>query len=229
MPGQLAVLVPSRGRPQNVLRLAKAWAKTLTGNAWLEVITDSDDESFTDEVVIRIIEAGAAGLSGGRRIRLGPTLNREAAIWTELCPYIGFMGDDHLPQTPGWDERVVEALDEMKSGIVYGNDLFQGPNLPTAVFMTSDIVKTLGYMVPPGLTHMYLDNAWLEWGQGMGKIKYLPDVIIEHLHPQAGGKSEVDATYEDVWPYMAIDEPIWQEYKTTRLAADVEKLKGLIR
>ena len=52
-------------------------------------------------------------------------------------------------------------------------------------------------MVPPGMIHLYFDNFWLDFGRAMGKITYLPDVIIEHMHP-AVGKAVLDAGYQEV-------------------------------
>jgi hypothetical protein len=91
---------------------------------------------------------------------------------------------------------ITDALTELGSGIAYGNDLLQGERLPTAAFMTSDIIRTLGWMCPPTLEHLYIDNAWLELGRAMGRLRYLPDVVLEHLHPDAG-KAQQDQTYAE--------------------------------
>jgi hypothetical protein len=158
------------------------------------------------------------------------TLNQLAveAAAQEGVRYIGFMGDDHLPRTASWDGTICEALDELGSaGIVYGNDLFQGPNLPTAVFMHAEIVRTLGYMAPPCLRHMFLDNFWLELGRSAGTIRYLPDVIIEHMHPEAG-KAPEDDNYGRVRGLMGEDGEAYAAYKADgRFDADVAKIKAL--
>lgn len=225
----LCVIVPSRGRPENVKRLVESW--TTTGaEASLEIVLDNDDDSFLESDIEAIMGgSGYVSLSMGPRIRLGPTLNREALLWADCFPYIGFMGDDHRPVTPEWDKRICEALESMGTGIVYGNDLFQGVNLPTAVFMTSNIVRTLGYFCPPEQTHLYLDNAWKSWGEQIGKLRYLPDVVIEHLHPHANGKSEWDARYEEVnSPEMySHDQEAWNRYQLGQMVLDVEKLRAL--
>jgi hypothetical protein len=52
-------------------------------------------------------------------------------------------------------------------------------------------------MAPPTLTHLYVDNAWLDLGRALESITYLPDTVIEHLHPHAG-KAEPDEGYERV-------------------------------
>jgi hypothetical protein len=217
----LLVLVPSRGRPDSVRELADVFEKTKTGDTDLLFCFDDDDETtygLHREVCYDV----------GPRLRLCGTLNKVA---TELAPdyrYIGFMGDDHRPRTHGWDAAIISALDDLGTGIVYGDDLFQGENLPTAVFMTSNIIQTLGYMAPPVLTHMYLDDAWKAWGEGMGRIGFLSGVIIEHMHPHAGGKSEVDGGYADVWPYLEHDRPLWEAYRDATLATDVARLRELL-
>ena len=107
-----------------------------------------------------------------------------------------FMGDDHRPRTANWDQLFVEEL-YSGSDIVYGNDLFQGSALPTAVAMSSQIVKELRGMVPDTQRHLYLDNFWLKLGQDLGKIKYMPEVIIEHCHA-FNGKAPMDENYARV-------------------------------
>lgn len=142
---------------------------------------------------------------------------------------IGFAGDDHAPRTPGWTERIRTELNQLGTGIVYGNDLFQGPNLPTAVFMTADIVGALGYMAPPCLRHMFADNYWKDLGDGVRRIRYLPDVVIEHLHPHAGGKAPEDDRYRAVWPLMGPDGQAYNEFVDSgQLAADIAKVKELL-
>jgi hypothetical protein len=112
--------------------------------------------------------------------------------WGRPAPFaVGFMGDDHRPRTKGWDSRYVTALREMGTGIVYGDDLLQHEALPTQCAMTSDIIQALGYMAPPQLTHLYVDNFWLALGRAAGCIQYLQDVVVEHLHPIAA-KAEWD-------------------------------------
>src|ERR1022692_4739674 len=66
------------------------------------------------------------------------------------------MGDDHLPRTPGWDRLLLDGLADMGGGFAYGNDLYQGEILPTAVAVSSPIVAALGWMCLPALNHMFV-------------------------------------------------------------------------
>ena len=180
----LLVIAPSRGRPRNAADLLGAWRQTRTDNSQLLLAVDEDDPELAGYQALKLPEW--AELVVGPRERMNPTLNRRALEYVDRHFALGFMGDDHRPRTVGWDGAITVVLREMGSGIVYGNDLIQGAALPTAVFMTSDIVQALGYFAPPGLIHMYADNAWLALGEGLGRLCYLEGVVIEHLHPVAG-------------------------------------------
>ena len=231
----MLVIVPSRGRPQNIKRLIDAWVETGAEATLLVAVDDDDREQNAYRWVMETApNCEQYQLHVGRRLRLAGTLNelavervnRAGALPNDV---IGFMGDDHCPRTMQWDAHVALTLHNDGLGVAYGNDLIQGPNLPTAVFMSAAIIQTLGYMVPPGLTHMYLDNTWKTWGEGMGRLHYMPHVIIEHLHPIAG-KAEWDERYVEVnaGHQYAADEAAYKNYLASRVTYDLNKLRELI-
>lgn len=189
----LVVLIPTRGRPDNAVALEQAFVETNTKAARFYIV-DFNDETRSQyswklpvESVIMIHNE-----TGG----MAYPLNYIARQFIGEFDNFAFMGDDHRPRTANWDEKFVEEL-YTGSDIVYGNDLFQGSNLPTAVAMSGEIVEALRGMVPDTQRHLYLDNFWLKLGQDLGKIKYLPDVIIEHCHA-FNGKAPMDENYARV-------------------------------
>lgn len=184
----LVVIVPSRGRPAAVAELADAFAKTCTADTVLFVANDSDDPELD-----RYAAAGYGRWVGPHQSMVAAVNDAvPVALGLEFPFAVGFMGDDHRPRTHGWDTAYLVALREMGTGIVYGDDLLQRERLPTQCAMTADIVRALGWMIPPRLIHMYADNFWLDLGRLTGRIRYLPEVVVEHLHPLAG-KAEWDA------------------------------------
>lgn len=218
---EILVIVPTRSRPDNARRLMQSLVDTEATNARLLFCVDDDDPYLAE------YESLHANLYIGPRLRIGPTINNAVELFADVYPIVGFMGDDHLPRTKHWDQAVIDALEELRTGIVYGNDLLQGEALPTAVFMTTNIPKTLGYLCPPGLLHMYLDNSWKEWGTGANCIKYLPDVIIEHMHP-GRGKAEFDQGYAESDALMGSDHEVYMRYAMSDLRVDIEKIEDLI-
>lgn len=224
----LTVLVPTRGRVQSSVRLFQAFRETCTADTELIFVISADDPAH-DDYYWALTQAGSRAITVevDKPGVVAPLNAGFDALKGSLGPFIGFMGDDHLPKTSGWDSELLKELKSLKTGIAYGNDLLQGENLPTAVFMTTDIPNTLGFMVPPTLSHFYLDNVWLDWGRGIEKIAYRDDVIIEHLHP-ANGKSRQDAIYRLSKPLLTQDESEYAAYKEKSLSGDLKALNGLL-
>ncbi|WP_435610052.1 hypothetical protein [Streptomyces sp. C10-9-1] len=229
----LLVIIPTRGRPDAVPALLDAWQAT-GATADLLFAIDEDDPR-RDDYLAHGEPARARGLhpiwSVGPRLRLVGTLNDVANTMAPRYPYLAFMGDDHRPRPADrpWDARIRECLSG-GPGIVYGNDLLQGQKMPTAVAMTSDIVTALGYMALPACTHLCVDLVWKDWGEGMGRLTYLPDMVIEHLHP-ANGKAALDAGYEEANSPAMVDHDTAAYYRyrdTGGLDADLATLRGLL-
>jgi hypothetical protein len=227
----LVVIVPSRGRPEVLGKLAEAFDQTCTASTSLLVAVDENDP--TGNRYIGAMTATAKLVTPRAVVRLPSTtmveaLNQAALGAVNLHTALGFMGDDHRPRTKGWDAAYLEALRELGTGIVYGNDLLQGENIPTQVAMTSDIVRALGYMAPPALTHLYVDNFWKDLGQQAGCLRYLADVVVEHRHPYAG-KAKWDDGYDrvnDIAMYER-DEAAYEAYRDTRFFSDVAAVRAL--
>lgn len=207
----LTIFVPTRGRPENASLVQDAFNDTCTARTEVIFITSSDDPRIKDYEFIKRQGFVKKTLMASPQVRgMADPLNLGFNAWfqnprTFPSFAVGFMGDDHMPRTRGWDTVYLETLtalsgrckDRLKPGVgmVFGNDLLQGADLPTQIAMTTNIPGTLGRMVPKELAHLYTDAYWLELGTKLGKIKYLPEVIIEHMHPGAG-KARVDAGYE---------------------------------
>lgn len=227
----MLVLVPSRGRPGNIAALAATWA-AMGSTADLYVCVDEDDPTLMDYVAVYKQDQTAFTLLVGPRMRLGGTLNHYSQRFLGSFSVIGFMGDDHRPRTPRWDKIILETVhhQEVAEGyaVAYGDDLLQRKNLPTAVFMSSVLIGRLGFMVPPGQTHLYLDDFWKLLGQRLGALVYCPRVIIEHMHPVAG-KAVSDALYAEVnSPEMYnADMMAFKNYVATEFDNDIARLQKL--
>lgn len=191
-------IVPSRGRPTNAKELIDAWSATTTFSR-LWICLDTDDPALAKYLELELPQW--CEIFVNERTRLGPTLNFYADLYLKQDrehTAIGFMGDDHRPRTKDWDRKILDVLGKNGgTGVAYGNDLIQGQNLATSVAISANIVRELGYMVPPGMTHLFLDNAWMDIGRTVGNLLYIPEVVIEHMHPIAM-KSEWDDLYREV-------------------------------
>lgn len=232
MADDLLVIIPTRGRPASVPAIVEAWDATgATADLLFAVDTDDPELAAYKAAAARLKGDGRIRFTYGKRRRLVGTLNQQAVKAAKGYRFLAFMGDDHRPRPAAvpWDARIRECLSG-GPGIVYGNDLLQGEAMATAVAMTSDIITTLGYMAPPTFVHLCIDLVWVEWGKGMERITYLPDMVIEHLHP-AAGKAQGDAVYEECnsREQVGADGAAYYAYRDEGgLEADLAKLRKLV-
>lgn len=224
----MTVIVPSRGRPKNIERLVSDFIDTATTDVTLHVVVDHDDPELEHYLKI---EARFLDMEVQTQRGLNNILNAAAVLEAQYpTDIVGFMGDDHAPRTIGWDQRIEEALHE-GTGVAYGNDLLMGAEIPTAAFITSDLIRCLGFYSPPALTHLCLDVFWKLLGEAT-TLHYFDDVIIEHMHP-ANGKAEFDERYAAVNnPEMVQrDAAAWYYYRDHEWPFDRARLhaQGLIK
>ena len=211
------VIIPARGRPDKAKTAFDALASLSKISDFMIGLDDDDAHNYPElDGVIREVNP---------RLKMNGTLNLLATKYADKYETITFMGDDHLVRTEGWDEKLYESIKNRGFGIAYANDLFQGENLPTQVMMSTNIIKELGFMSPPKLIHLFMDNFWKMFGQVLGCLDYRGDVVIEHMHYMAG-KSASDAQYlevnsSDVSNHDAL---VFKEYAENQLKDDAIKV-----
>ena len=213
---RITVIVPSRGRPSHVRRLWQSMRETTQiPTTQIVIAADQDDPRSGEYADIMLTPKDARfGMDIDRpAVRLLPptkTGDMVRAMNSAIAPYLvfdelilGCVNDDMVFLTPGWDRKVLDAQAKRK-GIVFGNDLFQGQDLVTSPFIHVDVLRAIGYYCLPVCRHLFVDNAWKDLGTKAKCLTYLPDVVIEHLHPFAG-KAEWDKTYEEGNNQVVID------------------------
>jgi len=234
---KLLVIVPSRGRPGSVSRMVWAWRQTgaYADGARLVFAVDADDPTVDayhsawlpsdgDHPAVQFIVLG-------EWLPMVHKLNRCVTATAEIGPNwsaIAFLGDDHVPRTPGWVRAVLDACADGPA-IVYGRDGLQDERLPTWWAMTTDIIKTQGRIVPADVEHLYCDNAIKDLGEASGCLRYLPGVLIEHMHPVAG-KGRVDAGYSRVNSREQYDkdQESYLRWRKRGMAHDVAQVQALM-
>ena len=116
----------------------------------------------------------------------------------------------------------------MGVGSVYGPDGYQNEALPTAWATTTNLIRALGRMVPAPVEHLFSDTAVGKLGREADCIRYLPDVLVEHMH-YIVGKATCDAQYErvnsgDQWNR---DEAAFMAWERDQLPADIATVRAL--
>ena len=221
----LLMLVPSLGRPDSSRAFYESFMETRgDGETDLRFLVDSNDPTlprYRELIPDPYVESVEPG-------NVVEKMNR-AALGVEHR-YIGFIGDDNRFQTKAWDRTLTHVLDEMGGGFAYGND-GNWPNgeIPTHIVISSAIVQALGWMMLPTCRHLFVDNAWKVIGTEIGRIRYLPEVQVDHLHPLFG-KGEWDSSYRRTnhpWMY-AHDRAAFETWLEGPATADIDRAKSAV-
>ncbi len=231
-------LLPSRRRPDNLARFAAACKRTGTMTPGLVLIDKHDYEAHHE----RYSEIGLAlppgwhiyvtiGESQGDKIR---------ELWDVLrsSPWLGLIGDDCVPETPGWDRKLVDHLSHAL--IVSCNDGWQAPTRAGNCWVIAgDLVRELDYLFPGKLQHLYVDDVWEAIGRDSGTWHVAMDVLVSHRHVLKG-EAPVDDTHllvygqrnaagnftgGGMWPGDSKEFERWQRDERERAVAAARRLR----
>jgi hypothetical protein len=203
----ISLILPTRGRPQEIARAMSSLMETAANPLQLEVVLyiDLDDKAmhsveFPGVNVVKLIRP---------RAKMGK-ITRDC-YEASHGRYIMLANDDMVFQTPEWDRIVLEEFAKCDDDIalVWGNDLHSG--MPVHPFMSRAACDLLDGVCPEDYDREFIDtHIWDIFRKlkvlGHDRMRYLPDLILEHLYVHAG-KAEPDATFEK--PRHAADERLY--------------------
>lgn len=164
----------------------------------------------------------------GERIVLSECWNRCAAVASG--DILGHMGDDIIFRTEDWDAMIESAFQEYEDRIVFvhGCDGIHDARLGTHGFLHRRWVDALGYFAPPYFAHDFNDTWFTEVADIIGRRKFLPDLLTEHMHPDVG-KAEYDRTYREHAEAGMRDNvgALYESLRDVRIG-DASKLRGVM-
>ena len=203
-------------------RLIEACAKTCRASTILHFGFDTDDPAYT----ANITAADGALVTVRSRMGLAHWTNALSALH-EDTRWQASIGDDMVPLTDGWDERLCEAAGT--AGMAYPDDRRRA-DIPEAIVISTSLVRALGWFCEPTLHHWYIDSVWADLGRAAGRLRFLPDVVVEHRHPNVPGSgARPDATYSDAAAGFAADLAAYQKWRLKRMRADIETVRECLR
>ena len=178
-------ILPSRSRPHNLLRLIDAWARTGASTP-VELCIDFDDPCQYETMEMppgwRIVVGSRGPLS---------RLYNDAYRRHPHDSWHGFIADDVVPETPGWDAELIRTAGADGMAVPAGGETTGG--CPHFV-LGGDLVRSVGWLALPGLDRLYIDTVWGKIAESRGVLRRVPGVILEHRH-FSNRKAMIDATY----------------------------------
>lgn len=198
---KFALICPSRERPQRFREMLESAMATAARPELLTVygVLDADDPQFigyndvTGERVLLMVQ--------GKRELLSVAFQRgaEHALY-DGADVLMMCGDDVLFRTRGWDDKVRAAFPPDGLALVYPADgngnkgLHDGDVRCNHWFVTRRWIEVVGCFCPTVFEHFCSDTVPERIAKQAGRMIYLPDVLVEHMHFKHL-KSQKDATY----------------------------------
>ena len=162
------------------------------------------------------------------RKRFVSKINTMSRGFVDEYDFLFFLGDDQVFLTPGWDQIFIDEAKKFECAcILYPEDNNPNNDLPTSVFISSNIIEKVGYMAPPSLVHMYADNFWKDIGNELSILKKVDQVIVDHQHGFLG-KAPIDRQYYENDSYMNQDRISYNLYLKNYFIKDINKIKQLL-
>lgn len=223
----ISILLPSRGRPESLERLAKSALETADNPDDIEIVVyiDDDDTSYDNWIFPLQVK-----IYNTQRTVLSRYWN--FAYEDATGPIYMHCGDDIVFHTPGWDTIVKQEFDKYpdKIVLVYGDDgdPNKEKNFGTHSFIHKNWVDAVGYFVPPYFSSDFNDTWLNEVADGIGR-KVKINIYTEHMHP-AFGKAAIDLTHAERYVrHWKDNTPALYESKASERLADIEKLQAVMR
>lgn len=138
--------------------------------------------------------------------------------------YIHITNDDVVYRKMGWDALFCVSALVGSPRIYYGDDLSQGKNLCTFPFISREIIEAVGFIQLPQLERYFGDTVWYHLGLHTGCLRYIPDVVIEHL-TWLNGKSK-ELPDQDIYEKDLMSYSKWLVSGEADLL--VHKIKGVL-
>lgn len=221
-----AWLVPTYGRAHDKLpRFLASCAKSGMSTPGYLLVNNDDYEA--NEAAY-----GALDLGDNWKIQLCPAQNMVGAsefglsLIKDTADWIGWLGDDNLPETPGWDRLAIADLKGWN--VVSTNDGALAPKrMNGAVVWSGDLIRAVGYAFVPGTHHFYFDDMWERLGKMTGCWHVNMDIMVRHRNIDFESKADPTSRKRDLcWPN---DERAFASWERRELVGCVDRIMGLLK
>ena len=182
-------LLPTRKRPENLIRFFKAAAATGMSTPGLVVI-DADDP--TDYRAIELPKGWEYWHAQPHAPGSGDAFRQP---WERIrhLDWIGLLADDNVPESPLWDTSLIGKLEGWN--FVSSNDGWRAPyRIHGGAAFSGDLIRAVGWLAAPGFNHLFIDTVWETIGSEAGVWTRAMDVMIRHAHAGHDGDEVYRAT-----------------------------------
>lgn len=193
----VSVLIPERGRPEELDRLICSLLDTAGSDEAIEILVaiDTDDPEWVDREPM--MHSRTRYFRRERPQTLGEKLNLLAK--ESLGSILFFLANDYIVETPGWPQRFRDAVAQLPNGIgvPFPHDDLH-PDHSAFPIISRKTMEAVGFFMPPPYPYWFIDTHWDHLGILMGQ-HFEIDVTVRA--PEGRGRS-----------HGLIDLPFWVQF-----------------
>jgi len=212
---RLLIKFPTRGRPQQFVRVLQQYLAVAGDKENLKILVtlDEDDTTATPAFVNYVQR-----LHSCIQVIVGKSEGKVHAINRDMPDPSTFdilllASDDMVPVVSMYDMMIRDSMEQFfpdTDGVLFYNDGYVGSLLNTLVICGSKYYARFGYIYHPAYKSLFCDNEFMTTAERLQRQVYLDYVIIKHEHPANNQTVHSDALYQVNDKHWAHDEAVWR-------------------
>jgi len=153
-------------------------------------------------------------------------------VWDDIkgMDWVGLVSDDLVPVTSKWDVQLLFGLQGWN--FISSNDGWQADaniaqgRMHGATVWSGNLLRSVGWLMPPGLRHIFHDDVWETLGRETGCWSVRMDIMVKHLHEALQGVRgpTMDPT-SDLWKH---DQAVFETWRDTDKNDLVGRIKAMM-
>lgn len=187
----ISLLCPTRGRPWQIRHMLWSATQNCTERFQAVFFVDLDDQATAIELQ-QWREHPRVSIQLVRDTRYAVPMsdmwNHCAQVALEAQPVwpLLFIDDEASFISSGWDRLLVNELMRQPDGalVVHPDDTIHGSATAGYFATTPAWVEIFGRLTPSVFTYGYADVWVMEVAQAVGRLVYVPEIVIENLAPK---------------------------------------------
>lgn len=207
---RLLIKMATRSRPGRVMEVMDKYISMASGKVPIEVIisADVDDLSMNNPKV-----KGYFSSLSNCRLFLGYNKSKIEACNADISqarPWdiVLLASDDMVPVKKGYDLRIVKEMSHYfpdTDGCLWFNEGAGKQLVSMLSIIGRKYYDRFGYLYHPSYKSFFCDNEYTDIALKLGRIVYIDEVIIKHMHPAWQRGVPTDKLYDQNQKFWSID------------------------
>lgn len=183
----IAILCPTRGRPEGFKRMCDSSASTSSTNARITVFAASNEENTYTNYSYPL-DCPTVFMWNDMAI---------TALENPTMKLFMLGSDDMIFATPGWDKALLDHYEKLENKIhVYHLQDSRDPEGTPHPIVTREYIDAMGYFLCPIFLHWFVDSWAVSIAKENSCFTHLKDYLL--IHDKPSDKGEPDETHSRI-------------------------------